>query len=182
MTVTAVDNARDEPDKSVTVWATAANRLGVTPPRSMNLAITDDDPQPSLSISSPTVLEGDSGSASLRYAVTLSAASGRRVTVRYADAGTGTATSGTDYTALAPGTLTFAAGETGKTISVSVTGDTGDEPNETVVVRLSGASGAAVATASGTGTITDDDGAPAFNVGAARVTEGDGGSANLVFR
>ena len=181
VTVTAVDNARDEPDKSVTVWATAANRLGVTPPRSMNLAITDDDPQPSLSISSPTVLEGDSGSASLRYAVTLSAASGRRVTVRYADAGTGTATSGTDYAALAPGTLTFAAGETGKTISVSVTGDTGDEPNETVVVRLSGASGAAVATASGTGTITDDDGAPAFNVGAARVTEGDGGSANLVF-
>ena len=181
VTVTAVDNVIDEPDKSVTVWATAANGLGATPPRSMSLTITDDDPEPSLSVSSPTVLEGDLGSASLRYAVTLSAASGRRVTVSYADAGTGTATAGTDYTALASGTLTFAAGETSRTVSVSVAGDTDDEPNETVVLRLSGASGANIAAASGTGTITDDDGAPSFNVGAARVTEGDVGSVNLVF-
>ena len=143
VTVTAADNALDEPDKRVTVWATAANRLGVTPPAATSLTITDDDPTPSLSISSPTVLEGDSGSASLNYAVTLSAASGRRVTVNYADAGTGTAASGTDYTALAAGTLTVAAGVGRGTITVSVTGDTTDDPDETVVVTLGSASAGA---------------------------------------
>ena len=93
--------------------------------------ITDDDATPTLSISSPSVVEGDSGSAALTYTVTLSAASGRPVTVRYADAGTGTATSGTDYAAITAGTLTFAAGTTSRTFSVSVTGDTVAESDET---------------------------------------------------
>ena len=64
--------------------------------------------------------------------MTLSLASGTTVTVGYADAGTGTAMSGTDYTALAAGTLTILAGETSGTIDVAVTGDALDEPNETV--------------------------------------------------
>ena len=82
----------------------------------------------------------------------------------YADAGTGTATSGTDYTAISAGTLTFAAGETAKTLTVSVTGDTTDEPDETVVVTLSGPANAVLGTASGTGTITDDDGEPSLSI------------------
>ena len=40
-----------------------------------------------------------------------------------AAAGTRTATSGTDYAAIAAGTLTFAARQTGKAITVSVNGD-----------------------------------------------------------
>ena len=44
--------------------------------------------------------EGDDGSATLTYTVSLDAESGKQVTVKYADAGTGTATSGTDYTAI----------------------------------------------------------------------------------
>ena len=60
--------------------------------------------------------EGDSGSADLDFAVSLSAASGKQVTVKYSDAGTGTAASGTHYAALVSGTLTFAAGETSKTV------------------------------------------------------------------
>ena len=113
--------------------------------------ITDDDAAPSLSIDSPRVDEGDSGSVSLAFTVSLSAASGKQVTVGYAEGTGGTATAGTDYTALASGTLTFAAGETGKTVTVSVTGDTTDEANETVVVSLSGAANAAISTASGDG-------------------------------
>ena len=53
--------------------------------------------------------------------------------MNYADAGTGTATSGTDYTAITGGTLTFAVGATSQTFDVSVTGDTTDEADETVV-------------------------------------------------
>ena len=160
VTITAVDNSEDEPDKSVTVSGSATNSQGVTDPSDVTLTITDDDAEPELSISSPSVTEGDTGSATLTFTVSLDAASGKQVTVQYADATTGTATSGTDYTAIAGGTLTFAAGETSKTFDVSVTGDTTDEANETVLVTLSGAANATIGTATGTGTITDDDGAP----------------------
>ena len=127
-TVTAVDNSKDEADKTVVVAGTATNSQGITQPASVDLTITDDDGAPALSIDAPRVREGDSGAANLTFTVTLSPASGRRVTVGYAE-GTGcTATSGTDYTALAAGTLTFAAGVTSQTVTVAVTGDTTDEP------------------------------------------------------
>ncbi len=120
------------------------------------VAIADDD-TPTLSIDSPSVTEGTgTRGGTLRFTVSLSAASGRQATVAYARTG-GTATSGTDYTALAAGTLTFAAGTTTRTIDVTVTGDATDEPDETVVVTLSTPTNATLATAVGTGTIVDDD-------------------------
>ena len=104
--------------------------------------------------------EGDTGSTTMTYTVTLDPASGQQVTVDYEDAGTGTATSGTDYGAISKGTLTFAAGETSKTFNVSVTGDTLDEVHETILVTLSNPTNATVSSTAGTGTgtITDDDG------------------------
>ena len=178
VTVTAVDNTADEPDKNVTVSGSAANSQGITQPSAVTLAITDDDGAPNLSIDSPTVTEGDSGSANLTFTVTLSPASGRQVTVQYADAGSGTATAGEDYTALTGGTLTFAAGDTSKTVTVSVTGDTTDEPNETVSVALSGATNATISTAAGTGTITDDDDAPTVTLALSRTSVTESGAAN----
>ena len=129
------------------------------------ITLTDDDDAPELSVDAPSVTEGADGStATLTFTVTLSAASGQEVTVVYADRDTGTATSGTDYQSLTAGTLTFAAGETSKTVAVTVTGDNLDEDNETVVLRLSSASGATLSggssTLDATGTITDDDDAP----------------------
>ena len=84
----------------------------------------------------------------------------------------GTATAGTDYAALSSGTLTFAVGDTSETVTVSVTGDTTDEPNETVVVALSGPTNATVSstTGAGTGTITDDDGEPPLSTDSAPTT------------
>ena len=68
---------------------------------------------------------------------------------------------GTDYTALAGGMLTFAAGETTiKDIDITVTGDTTQESDETVVVTLSSPVNATLGTASGTLTIQDDDASP----------------------
>ena len=136
--------------------------------------ITNDDGVPRLSISSPTVAEG-SGSSSLEFIVMLSVASSQQVTVDYEDAGTGTATSGDDYTAITAGTLTFAAGVTRDTLAVTVLGDALDEENETVIVELSSASNAAISTATGTGTITDDDAPPVVSIASASVTEGDTG-------
>ena len=144
--------------------------------------ITDDDATTtSLSIRSQVtaqnkLLEGSSGSKTMRFVVTLSPRSTSQVTVAYADARTGTAASGTDYRALAAGTLTFAAGTTSATVNVAVTGDTLDEPNETVVVELSDAvsegANPGITTALGTGTITDNDAPPSLSISSPSVTEG----------
>ena len=156
----------------------------------VTLTITDDDdspppppppPLPTLAIDSPSVVEGDSGTAVLTFTVTLSEFSAQPVTVDYADAGSGTATAGVDYAALAPGELTFAVGETSRTIDVTVRGDTLDEADETVVVALSGPTNATIATRTGTGAITDDDDVPALSIDSPSVAEGDRGTAALTF-
>ena len=71
--------------------------------------ITNDDARPTLSINDVAVAEGNAGTTTLGFTVTLSAASGQTVTVGYATAnGTATTADG-DYLA-ASGTLTFAPG------------------------------------------------------------------------
>lgn len=92
------------------------------------------------------------------FTVTLSAASAQPVTVQYATAN-GTALAGSDYQATS-GTLTFAPGETQKTITVQVIRDTVAEPTETFSLALSNAVNATLSTAQATGTILDDDAAP----------------------
>ena len=181
VTITAVDNDTDEDDRSVTVSGAATNSQGVTDPSDVTLTITDDDGAPSLSIDSPSVTEGDAGSANLNFTVTLGPASDKEVTVDYADTGNGDAASGMDYTALTAGTLTFAAGETSKTIAVSVIDDETDEPDQTIEIELAGATNAAISTAAGTGTITDDDDAPSLTINDASVTEGNTGSTTMYF-
>jgi subtilisin family serine protease len=113
---------------------------------------------PDLSINNVSVTEGNSGTISAVFTVTLSAASGNTVTVNYATAD-GSATAGSDYLT-SGGPLSFAPGEISKTFSVTVNGDTAFEGDETFTATLSGASNANIADASGTGTILNDDAAP----------------------
>ena len=90
--------------------------------------------------------------------MTLSQAASGPVTVNYSTAN-GTATAGSDYTARS-GTVTFAAGETTKTVTVPITGDGAVEGNETFTISLAGASGATIADGAATGTIVNNDTAP----------------------
>ena len=111
---------------------------------------------PALSINDVTVTEGNSGTTIATFNVTLSPVSAGTVTVNFGTAN-GTAAAGEDYAA-SSGTLTFAAGESLKTVSVDVAGDTTAEANETFVVTLNGASGAMILDGQGQTTITNDDG------------------------
>ena len=118
--------------------------------------ITDDDPLPTLSITDVSVVEGAAGAtASVILTVSLSAPSGRTVTVDYATAN-GTATAPDDYVSRT-GTLTWPAEQRTKTVVVKVKGDALSEIDETFLVNLSNASGAAIADGQGVATITDDD-------------------------
>ena len=139
------------------------------------------------SIDSPRVVEGDSGSTTMTFTVTLSAAAAVQATVAYADSMGGSADSGTgmDYTAITAGTLTFAPGVTTQTVSVTVTGDTNQESDETVRLQLSSpapAGGVVIATGmgTGTGTIVDDD-TPTLTIDSPRVAEGNSGTTEMAF-
>src|SRR5439155_16676653 len=128
------------PEANETFTLTLYNPANATLARtSATGTITDDEPV-SLVVNDTSVTEGNSGTTLLNYTVSLTKPLTTPVTVNYATAA-GTATAGSDYAA-ATGTLTFNPGETTKTVAVTVYGDTVAEANETVLLNLSGASGA----------------------------------------
>ena len=106
-----------------------------------------------LSVADASAREGPG--ATLDFAVTLSRAASGEVTVRYATRD-GTAKKGKDYRK-AKGTLSFAAGETSKTVSVALLDDAHDEGSETFRLVLKKATGAAIADGEATGTIENSD-------------------------
>ncbi|MFM6731750.1 MAG: FG-GAP-like repeat-containing protein, partial [Microcystis panniformis] len=148
------------------------------------VTITDvSQPAISLTINDVTVTEGNSGTTNAVFTVSLSSAASTVVSVNYATAN-GTATAGTDYTAIPPTTLTFNPGETSKTITVPVNGDNQVELNETFFLNLSNlqANGSNVTLADnqGQGTITNDDSA-SIAISDVTITEGNSGTTNAVF-
>jgi hypothetical protein len=110
---------------------------------------------PTVSISSAVTGEGNSGTRGLTFTVTLSRASTVPVTVRWGTAN-GTAVAGSDYAA-GSATLTFAPGQTQKTVTVQVRGDRTRERDEYFLVRLSNPGHAVVGTGTGVGGVRNDD-------------------------
>lgn len=90
---------------------------------------------PTMSINDVTVTEGNSGTTNAVLTVSLDKDYCEPITVEY-ETVDDTATGGSDYTTTS-GTLTFAAGETTKKITVEVIGDTDCEDDETFTVELS---------------------------------------------
>jgi hypothetical protein len=117
--------------------------------------ITNDD-SASISISDVSVTEGDSGSTTATFTVSLSAPSSQAITVDFATSDS-SATSPADYNAIPSTQLTFPAGTTTRTIDVQIKGDTLVETDETFFVNLISPSGATLADSQGVGTIENDD-------------------------
>ena len=166
-TVTAVDDSIHEDDETIVVTAThGANRVGTA----QTITIDEND-LPELSIAGATVDEGDTA----EFVVTLTPASSKQVTVSYSTAD-GTAKASEDYTAASSTTLTFAAEETTKTVSVATTEDTRNEATEAFTVTLSGPTNATLKSGAttATGTINDDDDdLPQLSIAGATVDEGE---------
>ena len=163
--VTAAPGSKEDLTVSIGPFATCSDAGAVCTAAGEVLANGIDrtiEGPPGLSVADARVYEA--AGATVDFAVTLGRASAETVTVDYATAdGTGSnaATEGSDYTETS-GTLTFAPGETAKTVPVPVLDDGHDEGEETFTLTLSNPSGgnAWLKDATAVGTIENTDAMP----------------------
>lgn len=136
---------------------------GATPSDTQGVGTISDDDEPTpatpaapavINVDDATVAETD-GPGAATFTVTLTRTSPTPVGVDFTTA-PGTATTPGDFSAVS-GRLTFAPGQTSQTVTVPIAGDDANEPTETFELQLGNASGAAIGSPSGLGTIVDDD-------------------------
>ena len=166
VTISATNNTVADGDKSVTVFATAANDLDVTAPANRTLAITDDEVASTgltLTVSPDSVSESATGNArTVTVTATLNGSAREAGTVVTISVDGNTATAGTDFALVTDFALTIDARSTVGSAEFNLIPlpDTTDEPDETVTVT-GAVSGLSVLPAGGaTVTLTDDDDTP----------------------
>ena len=141
--------------------------------------IQNDDTLPMLNISDVSLLEGDSGSATMVFNAELSHPAGGDVSFNYLTQNI-SATAGSDYVEK-NGSVLIPAGETAASIEINILGDVSLELDETFSVILNNISSHAVAgDLEALGTILSDD-LPSLNVANASISEGNSGTSNLLF-
>ncbi len=157
VTITAVDNDVDAPDKTITIRGSASNTAGVTGPGDITLTITDDDAMPAVTlVLSPASIRENGGSTTVT--ATLDRPSSETTTISVSADPQPPALS-SDYI-LSGTTLTIAAGQTTSTGDVTITAvdNDVDAPDKTIIIRGSASNTVGVTgPADITLTITDDD-------------------------
>ncbi|PKO13526.1 MAG: hypothetical protein CVU39_18560 [Chloroflexi bacterium HGW-Chloroflexi-10] len=154
------DDTIAENDERITLNLTGVSSSRVslhTTNNTAELTITSDDTDPTISIDDVTVTEGNTGTTTASFTVTLSHLSEKGVTVEYSTANE-TAIAGSDYTA-GSGTLTFSNTQLTQTVSVLVAGDLLVEDTESFNLNLTNPANATFLKQTGTGSITNDDNA-----------------------
>lgn len=109
-----------------------------------------------------SIVEGNTGTSTYTLTLNVAPAPTAALTVQVAlNAAASTATNGSDFAFTSPTTVTFAAGQTSATTTITINGDTQPELDETVILNLTApGTGASVGSpATHTLTITNDDGA-----------------------
>jgi subtilisin family serine protease len=134
---------------------------------------------PFLSIADVSVAEGDSGTRTATFTVKLSRASDAAVSYSI-QTSTGSATAGVDYIARPSTADSIPAGQTSRTFTVDINGDTATELDETFVIYVTNIVGAAVGDAVAVGTILNDDGST-LSISDASVAEGNTGTSVAAF-
>jgi hypothetical protein len=185
VSITVIGDSLDEADETFFLELTGATGATIADGEGIG-TITDDDPAPTVAVpGSLSVPEGQSGdTVYASIAVTLSAPSGRDVSVDWSTAD-GTATLANSDYAIGSGTLDFAPGETQKIVLVAVIGDLNNESDEAFDVTISSPVNATVGNATDTVTIVDNDplptSVPIFEVNDVKKREGPSGTTTLTF-
>ena len=177
-TLTTADDSLDEADETVDIAiAAVVNGQAAGGGQQVTVTIMDDDDAPTVALAVDNTTIGEDGGTATATA-TLSAVSGQDVTIQLG--ATGTATDGADYT-LSGSEITISAGSTSGSVTVTSVDDPIDEPDETVVLDITGATGATEdGTQQATITITDDDAPPTVGLSVDNTSiEEDGGVATF---
>jgi uncharacterized protein len=138
---------------------------------------------PNLTINDVSLNEGDAGTTSFTFTVSLSSPAGAGgVTFDIATADN-TATQPSDYTMKSLTGQTIPAGSSTYTFTVLVNGDTTPETNETFFVNVTNVNvgGANVTDGIGMGTIVNDDAAPNLTINDVSLNEGNAGTTTFTF-
>ncbi len=138
-------------------------------------------PPVNLSINDVSLNEGNAGTTSFTFTVSLSAPAGPGgVTFDIATAD-GTATQPGDYTQQSLTSQTIPAGSSTYSFTVLVNGDTTPETNETFFVNVTNDTGATLTDGQGQGTIVNDDAAPNLTINDVSLNEGNAGTTTFTF-
>ena len=167
---------------TVTLTSPSSGSLGTA---TASQTITNDDSS-IITFTGPSINEGDTGTSSFNFGISLSNPVDTAISFNGATLGTGTATAGTDFTAIAPTSINIASGTATGSLLVTVTGDRLTELDETLIAQLSNlaASGrnvifnGSVTILNTTGTIQNDD--PAIVPGLASLNLSKGISGKLL--
>jgi uncharacterized repeat protein (TIGR01451 family) len=136
---------------------------------------------PNLTINDVSLNEGNAGTTSFTFTVSLSAPAGPGgVTFDIATAD-GTAVQPGDYTQKSLTAQTIPAGSSTYSFTVLVNGDTTPETNETFFVNVTNVTGATVTDGQGQGTIVNDDAAPNLTINDVSLSEGNAGTTTFTF-
>ncbi|WP_304437819.1 S-layer family protein, partial [Cylindrospermopsis sp. CR12] len=174
-----------EPNETFTVYLSTATRATIGTRTATGTILDDDGSQPTtlaIAPSSAVQLEGDTGTKAFTFTVTRSGNTTGTSSANWAVTGSGTnQADATDFGGTLPsGTVNFAAGETGQTITVNVSGDTMVESDEGFTVTLSNSNNATITTVTATGTITNDD-IPSITLAVSPSSVAEDGTTNLVY-
>jgi large repetitive protein len=132
-----------------------------------------------IAIGNITVTESDAGTVNMDFPITVNPVSAAAITLSYATTA-GTATAGSDFTAVTGGSITIPANAASAVARVLVNGDLTVEPNESLTLTISGASGGVIVTNQALGQITDND-SSVLSIASVSQAEGNAGTAPMPF-
>jgi lysophospholipase L1-like esterase len=166
ITVQVANDSTVEPNEGFTVTLSSPTGASLGTATATGTIVNDDSaPLPVIAMSTASVSQSEA-TTNFVYTVSRSGDTSGASSVAWAVTGSGTnPANAADFVGgvLPSGTLNFAAGDTSKTITVQVSNDATVEPDETFTLTLSAPSGATLGTATGAGTIVNDDSAPALS-------------------
>ena len=185
ITVLVAGDSTVEPYEGFTVLLSNASSGTTISTATATGIIQNDDASLAITATDAVKSEGNTGSTTYTFTVTRSGYVPQASTANWAVAGSGTNQAvASDFVGgvLPMGTVSFAAGETSKTITVLVAGDSAVESDEGFTVSLSNASsGTAIGTTTALGVVVNDDASLAIAATSARKLEGNSGSTPFTF-
>ena len=158
ISISVFGDTTSEANETFFVNLSGAINAAISDGQGLGTILNDDVTFPTVSIGNVTTKEGNSGFTNMFFTLTLSTTSSQPVNVAFATID-GSAKAGMDYVGQS-GTVTFNPGETMKTVTVRVYGETLYESNETFSVQISNAVNAGLGTTTAIGTIQNDDRKP----------------------